>query len=209
MRDALNGGCRETYKWFKRHNVTNCGFGRSRAAWAQAKPPNAPALNPSTPPEYHIGAGDILQVIVFKEPDFSVPEISVQPDGNISLQFVGEIRAGGLTPLELQTSLGKALTPYIKDADVSILVKKIQSQKVFVTGEVKKGGPVQLTGPTTVLEVLSEAGLDDFANKNKIYVLRSEGGHEVRLPFRYKDVIQGKHAEQNILLRPGDTIVVP
>ncbi len=183
------------------------------ASWAQPKPPNAPALgsnsSASSNAAYRIGAGDILQVIVFKEPDFSVPEVSVQPDGNVSLQFVGAIKAAGLTPLELQTSLAKALTPYIKEADVSILVKKIQSQKVFVTGEVKKGGSVQLTGPTTVLEVLSEAGLDDFAKKNSIYVLRSEGGHEVKLPVRYKDVIEGKHPEQNVLLKPGDTIVVP
>jgi polysaccharide export outer membrane protein len=180
------------------------------ASWAQAKPPKLPAqdLNSSTA-AYRIGAGDILQVIVFKEPDFSVPEVSVQPDGNVSLQFVGEIKAAGLTPLELQMSLAKALTPYIKDADVSILVKKIQSQKVSVTGAVKKGGSVLLTGPMTVLEALSEAGLDDFAKKNSIYVLRSEGGHEVKLPVRYKDVIEGKHPEQNILLKPGDTIVVP
>src|ERR1700744_4504073 len=95
------------------------------SSWAQVKPPNAPALGSNTPPpEYRIGPGDVLQVVVFKEPDFSVPEVSVQPDGNVALQFVGEIKAAGLTPLELQTSLAKALKPYIIEADVSILVKK-------------------------------------------------------------------------------------
>jgi polysaccharide biosynthesis/export protein len=175
-------------------------------SWAQTKTSVPAALDSnSASATYRIGAGDVLQVIVFKEPDFSVPEITVQTDGRISLPFVDEIKAGGLTPAELQASLTTALTPFIKDAEVSILVKKIQSQKVFVTGYVKKGGPVQLTGPTTVLEVLSEAGLDDFANKNKIYVLRKGE----KLPFHYKDVVQGKHLEENILLQPNDTIVVP
>jgi polysaccharide biosynthesis/export protein len=160
-------------------------------------------------PNYRIGPGDVLQIVVYKEPDASVPEVTVRTDGKISLPFVGEVPAAGQTPSELETSLTKDLTRFIKEPDVSVLVKSVQSEKVFVIGSVKKGGPIRLTGSMTVLEALSEAGLDDFANRNKIYVLRTEGGKKVKLPFRYKDVIQGKHSEQNVLLRAGDTIVVP
>jgi len=177
------------------------------AARGQAGPKKVAAANRSatTPPEYKIGPGDVLQIAVFKEPDASVPDATVRSDGKISLPFLGEVEVQGMTPPALEKTLTQKLLPFIKDPEVSVVVKSVQSEKVFVIGQVKKSGPIKLTGSMKVLEALSEAGLDDFAKPNKIFVLRNN----TKLPFHYKDVIQGKHAEENIMLQPGDTIVVP
>lgn len=158
---------------------------------------------------YHIGYGDVLQIVVFKEPDASVADAAVRSDGKISVPFIGDVEAEGLTPTELKKSLTEKFGPYLRDPDVSVLVKDIQSEKVIVVGAVKKGGPIRLAGSMTVLEALSGVGFDDFAKLNSIYVLRSDAKGQVKMPFRYKDVIQGKHQEQNIVLKAGDTIVVP
>ncbi len=177
------------------------------ATWAQGAPKKGANLTQSvaTPPEYRIGPGDVLQISVFKEPDASVPEATVRSDGKISMPFLGEVEAQGLTPPDLEKSLTQKLLPFIKDPDVSVLVKSVQSEKIYVIGQVKKSGPIRLAGSMRVLQALSEAGLDDFAKTQKIYVLRNQA----KFPFHYKDVIQGKHAEENITLQPGDTIVVP
>jgi polysaccharide biosynthesis/export protein len=158
---------------------------------------------------YSIGFGDILQIVVFKEPDASVPETAVRSDGKISVPFIGEVEASGLTPSDLEKSLTEKFLPYIKNPEVAVLVKLVQSEKVVIVGQVRKGGPIRLGSSMTVLEALSEAGLGDFAKPNGIYVLRTESGNQVKMPFRYKDVIAGKHLEQNVRLKPGDTIVVP
>jgi len=176
-------------------------------SWAQGPPKKAiaNAQSAKTPPEYRIGPGDVLQISVFKEPDASVPEATVRTDGKISMPFLGEVEAQGLTPPDLEKFLTQKLLRFIKDPEVSVLVKSVQSEKVYVMGQVKHSGPIRLTGSMRVLQALSEAGLDDFAKPNKIYVLRNQ----VKFPFHYKDVIQGKHAEENITLQPGDTIIVP
>jgi polysaccharide export outer membrane protein len=177
------------------------------AVWGQAGLKKGAAANRSTtaPPEYKIGPGDVLQIAVFKEPDASVPDATVRSDGKISMPFLGEVEVQGMTPLAVEKTLTQKLLPFIKDPEVSVVVKSVQSERVFVIGQVKKSGPIKLTGSMKVLEALSEAGLDDFAKPQKIFVLRNN----TKLPFHYKDVIQGKHAEENIMLQPGDTIVVP
>ena len=177
------------------------------AVWGQAGLKKGAAANRSTttPPEYKIGPGDVLQIAVFKEPDASVPDATVRSDGKISMPFLGEVEVQGMTPLAVEKTLTQKLLPFIKDPEVSVVVKSVQSERVFVIGQVKKSGPIKLTGSMKVLEALSEAGLDDFAKSQKIFVLRNN----TKLPFHYKDVIQGKHAEENIMLQPGDTIVVP
>jgi polysaccharide biosynthesis/export protein len=177
------------------------------AVRGQAGPKKGAAASRSaaTPPEYKIGPGDVLQIAVFKEPDASVPEATVRSDGKISMPFLGEVEVQGMTPPAVEKTLTQRLLPFIKDPDVSVVVKSVQSEKVYVIGQVKKSGPIKLTGTMTVLEALSEAGLDDFAKPNKIFVLRNS----VKFPFHYKDVIQGKHSEENLVLQPGDTIVVP
>jgi len=163
----------------------------------------------ATRPGFRIGFGDVLQIVVFKEPDASVPETTVRSDGKISMPFIGELTASGLTPSELEKYLTLQLLSYIKDPEVAVLIKSVQSEKVVVVGQVKKGGAIRLGSSMTVLEALSEAGPDDFAKLNSIYVIRRHGSTQVKLPFRYRDVIAGKHLDQNILLEPGDTIVVP
>jgi polysaccharide export outer membrane protein len=176
-------------------------------AWSQGAPKTAarPAQAAINQAGYRIGPGDVLQITVFKEPDASVPEATVRSDGKISMPFLGEVEAQGLGPAELEKALAVKLVRFIKEPEVSVLVKSVQSEKIYVIGAVKKGGPIRLAGSMKVLEALSEAGLDDFAKTNKIYVLRNQE----KIPFKYKDVIQGKHPEQNIVLQAGDTVVVP
>jgi len=190
-----------------RHTAIGLVLVSALAAWGQAPPKKAAAKTQSvtTPPEYRIGPGDVLQISVFKEPDASVPEATVRSDGKISMPFLGEVETHGLTVPELEKSLTQKLLRFLKDPEVSVLVKSVQSEKVYVIGQVRHGGPIRITGSMRVLQALSEAGLDDFAKPNKIYVLRNQ----VKYPFHYKDVVQGKHPEENITLQPGDTIVVP
>src|SRR5205807_7753745 len=121
-----------------------------------------------------------------------------------------EIEVLGLTPVELEKTLVEKLATYINKPDVTVLVKTVNSKKVYLVGGVKKEGPVSLQSPLTILRAINEAGgLTDYAKQKKIYVLRSDNGNQVRLPFDYQAVIRGQHMEQNILLMPDDTIVVP
>ncbi len=162
------------------------------------------------PQGYRIGAGDVLQIVVWRETDASVPEAVVRSDGRISLPLIGDIEATGLSPAELETSLVRRLSQFYNNPVVSVLTKAINSRWVYVSGNVKREGPVALTRPMNVLQALQEAGgLSEWARKTKIYVLRKSGGKQEKLPFNYKAVINGEHLEQNVDLLPNDTIVVP
>ena len=177
------------------------------AADASSAATAAPRVDPAA---YHIGAGDVLQISVWKEPDASAHEVVVRYDGRISVPLVREIEVLGLTPVELEKTLVEKLATYINKPDVTVLVKTVNSKKVYLVGGVKKEGPVSLQSPLTILRAINEAGgLTDYAKQKKIYVLRSDNGNQVRLPFDYQAVIRGQHMEQNILLMPDDTIVVP
>ena len=166
--------------------------------------------NPSGPPGYRIGAGDILEINVWKEPEASVQGVIVRPDGKISLPLVKDLEVLGLTPVELQKVLTAKLSLLINGADVTVVVKEIRSKKVYLVGAVRKEGTVPLLANLTVLQVLSEAGgLTEYAKRKKIYVLRKENGKETKLPFNYDAVVKGEHMEQNIPLLPDDVIVVP
>jgi polysaccharide biosynthesis/export protein len=154
---------------------------------------------------YKIGPADILSIRVWNEEKFSGP-VAVHQDGKITLPLVGDVEAGGLTPVEVQETVAKALTKYVVKPLVTVTVQEVQSKKYYLDGEVNHPGEYALAIPTTILEAISRAGgLQEFANTKKIYVLR---GTE-RLPFNYKDVLRGKHMEQNIRVEPGDHIVVP
>jgi polysaccharide biosynthesis/export protein len=182
------------------------GAGCIAAAGQDQKPPKDPGL----PEGYRIGAGDVLSIVVWKEPEASVPEVMVRADGKISLPLIGEVVAAGLTPDALKESVAGKLTEYIKSPSVTVLPRVINSRKVYVAGNVKKEGPLPLLRPLTVLQAINEAGgLADFASKKKIYVLRTVNGKQEKLPFDYGSVIKGKHLEQNVFLLPDDTIVVP
>lgn len=164
----------------------------------------------NVPEGYRIGAGDILQIVVWKEPDASVPEVVVRADGKITVPLVKEIEVAGLTPVELEKKLTEKLTQLIHGADVTVIPKQIHSQKVYILGAVKTEGPIVLTAPMTVLQALVEAGgLTDYAKRKKIYILRSQNGKQQRLPFDYDAVLKGERMEMNIQVMPDDTIVVP
>ena len=178
------------------------------AAPPRAATPVVPA-GVVTPADYVIGPDDVLMVIFWREQDLS-SEVAVRPDGKISLPLLNEIQASGLTPEELRSNLTKAANRYVEDPAVTIVVKAINSRKVFITGEVAKPGPYPLSGPTTVLQMIATAGgVLEYAKEDRIVVMRTENGRTVSRRFNYKQVSEGKNLQQNIELKPGDTIVVP
>lgn len=158
--------------------------------------------------DYVIGADDQLKITVWKEPDLS-EQLPVRPDGKISMPLLNDIPAAGLTPLQLKDSITEKLKKFISDPRVTVVVTAMNSRRVFVTGEVVHSGPMNLLPHMTMLQALSQAGFTQFANLKAIYLLRTENGKQEKLPFNYKDVVKGNHPEQNILLKPGDTLVVP
>ena len=170
-------------------------------------------VSPATKPHdaaYKIGSSDVLAITVWKEPEVS-RSIPVRPDGKISLPLVGELQAAGRTPLQLEQDISGKLKAYITNPDVNVMVQQINSEKFNVLGRVAHSGSFPLSSDITVLDAIATAGgFLDFAKETGVYVLRSTpGGGQKRLAFNYKDVIKGKHPEQNIKLEPGDTVVVP
>ena len=162
----------------------------------------------ATPSDYVIGADDVLKISVWKEPELS-EALPVRPDGKISMPLLNDIPAAGLTPLQLKDSITEKLKKYIADPRVTVVVTAMNSRRVFVTGEVLHTGPISLLPHMTMLQALSQAGFTQFANLKGIYLLRTQNGRQVKIPFNYKDVVKGNHPEQNIVLMPGDTLVVP
>ena len=168
------------------------------------------ALPAPNDPTYIIGAEDILSVKVWKEPEISASAVPVRPDGKISLPLVDDVQAAGLTPVALAERVKQLLSRYVTDPLVTVTVNSVNSRKVYVLGQVGRPGAFPLLANMTVLQVLSSAGgITEFAKAQKIYVLRSENGTQSKLPFNYKDVIKGKNPGQNVILKAGDTIVVP
>lgn len=194
------------------------GLGSAAAAPQQDKPAanapdttNAPekAAAPATAGGYVISPGDLLDVQVWQEPNVS-KQVPVRPDGKISLPLLDDVQAAGLTATALTANLTERLKKFISDPQVTVIVTQVNSQRIYITGEVNRGGIVPLEPGMTVLQGLASAGgFTAFANVKKIYVLRKENGKQVKFPFNYKEAIKGKDASQNILLQPGDTIVVP
>lgn len=166
------------------------------------------ATDSSVASDYVIGPDDTLHITVWKEPDLW-ETLPVRPDGKISMPLLDDIQASGLTPLQLKESITEKLKRYIADPRVNVVVTAMHSQRIFVTGEVNKTGPMTLLAGMTVLQALAEAGFNQFANLKNIYLLRTENGKQLKIPFNYKQVVKGRHPEQNIVLKPGDTIVVP
>jgi polysaccharide biosynthesis/export protein len=157
---------------------------------------------------YIIGAEDALQVTVWKEPTLS-GAFPVRPDGMISLGLVGDVPAAGLTPMQLGLNITERLKKYIQDPSVSVVVTAVNSQRIFMIGEVGRVGPLALTPGMTPLQAISAAGgLTTFANSKHIYILRGPQGKQVKIPFNYKLALKGD-STQLISLQPGDTVVVP
>jgi polysaccharide export outer membrane protein len=169
----------------------------------------AATMAANLPPNYVIGPDDVLGIVFFGD-EALTGDVVVRPDGKISVPLLHDIQAAGLTPEALRDSLMKAGTRYLESPNATVVVRQINSRKVFITGRVARSGPYVLTAPTTVLQLIALAGgLTDWAEEDQIVVMRTENGSQVRHKFNYKDVIGGKKLQQNIVLEPGDTIVVP
>ena len=170
---------------------------------------SVPQLNPAPPADYVIGPEDVLSVVFWRDKDMSL-DVTVRPDGKISLPLLNDVPAAGLTPAQLCDRLGEEAKRFIEDPNVTVIVRQINSRRVFVTGEVFKPGPYSLIGPTTVLQMLATAGgLKEYADSKHIVVIRKENGRTIMNRFNYDDAVKPKGVRGNIDLKPGDTIVVP
>jgi polysaccharide export outer membrane protein len=161
------------------------------------------------PTGYVIGPDDVLAVVFWRDKDMSA-EVTVRPDGKITLPLINEVQAAGQTPEQLRDTLQQAATKFLEDPTVSVVVKTINSRKVFITGQVAKPGAYSLSAPTTVMQLIAMAGgLLEFADSKNITIIRNENGKPTAYQFNYKDVVKRKNLKQNIELKPGDTVVVP
>lgn len=159
-------------------------------------------------PNYVIGAQDVLDINVWKEEQLT-KSVPVRPDGKISLPLLNDVQAAGLTPTQLANNITESLKKFVTDPQVTVIVREINSQRVYLIGEVTRAGAYPLLPGMTVLQALSSGGgFTQYANTKKIYVLRSENGKQEKLPFNYKQALN-PDANQNITLKAGDTIVVP
>ncbi len=189
------------------------GFSGSHGFAAGSFPQSTSAAATSANPgstDYLIGDDDVLEINVWNEPDLK-QSLPVRSDGKITLPLIGEIQAAGETPSQLQQAIAAKLKVYITHPTVTVMVLQMNSRKFNILGRVAKPGSYPLTATTTVLDAIAQAGgFQDFAKEKDVYILRkNSSGRETRIPFNYKAVIKGKHAEQNIVLEPHDTVVIP
>ena len=188
--------------------------GQTTPALSTPASPAAPAQTPGTPApaaadaRYVIGAEDVLQITVWNEPKMS-GALPVRPDGMISIALIGDLPAAGRTPAQLGNDITEKAKKVIRDPNVTVVVTAVNSQKVFLVGEVGKVGPIALTPGMTPLQAIATAGgPGPFANVKKIYILRGAGVQQQRIPFNYKQALKGE-SRQGVELHSGDTIVVP
>jgi polysaccharide biosynthesis/export protein len=192
---------------------------RAQTGAAAVTPPQRAAADPAgaggvtPPPDYVIGPSDVLTVVFWRDKDIS-GDVEVRPDGKISLPLINDIQAAGLTPTQLRASVTEAAKKFIEDPTVTVIVKQINSRKVFITGQVAKPGPYQLVEHMTVLQLIAMAGgLLEYADAENIVVVRNSQKRPDGVPWsyrvNYKDIAQRKHLNENIELMPGDTVIVP
>ena len=157
-------------------------------------------------PGYHIGVGDVLHVSVWGQDQFT-RDVTVQPDGRISMPLISEVSASGLTVPQTEAMLHQALLRFVKAPRVTVNVVEAKSKVIYVTGEVLRPGGYLLISQTTALQLLVRSGgPTDFAKLKRAYVLRSSGE---RLPVNLKDILKGKASARDVSLAAGDTVVVP
>jgi polysaccharide export outer membrane protein len=179
------------------------GLARAEERAAAAKPAvrGSPAV-----PAYLIGVGDVLRIVVWKEPDLTL-DATVRLDGMITLPLVGDVQAAGRVPSELAEGLARALDRFVESPRVTVSVSQATSARVYVVGEMLRPGEFPLSGGMTVLKALALAGgFREFAKRDNIVIVR---GDQTVIPFNYKRVVEGRDVSQNVLLAAGDTIVVP
>lgn len=164
------------------------------------------------PPDFIIGPDDVLAVSFWRDKELS-GDVVVRPDGKVSLQLINEVQAAGLTPEQLRVAITQAASKYVEDPTVTVVVKQINSRKVFVVGQANKPGIYPLAGPMTVVQLIALAGgLTEFADRENIVIVRAErrpDGEPVSVRINYKDLMKRKNLKQNIDLKPGDTIMIP
>jgi polysaccharide biosynthesis/export protein len=191
--------------------------GAAGAVLAQQPPSGITAASPavgtsamaSLPPGYIIGTEDVLSIVFWRDKDMSA-DVVVRPDGKITLPLLNEVQAAGYTPEQLRVQLTEAATKFVEDPTASVVVKEIHSRNAYITGNVAKPATYQLSGDMNVLQLIALAGgLLEYADAKNIVVIRTEAGYQQYHRFNYKDVVKQKHIEQNIVLKPGDTVVVP
>ena len=179
-----------------------------RPADPVAPPPNVVA-GVEVPEHYIIGPGDVLGVVFWREKELS-GDVAVLPDGRITIPLINEISAAGLTPEQLRNQLVEAARQFVKDPTAFVVVRQVNSRRVFVTGMVAKPGQYPLYQTMTVLQLIAAAGgVLEYAKSEDIVIIRREPGQMVSFTFNYKDVLKKKNLHQNIDLKPGDTVVVP
>ena len=180
-----------------------------------AFPPGSPAgasavpAGVQPPSGFVLGTDDVLTIVFWRDKDMSA-DVVVRPDGMITLPLVNDLRAAGLTPEQLRERVTSEAAKYIEDPSVTVVVKQINSLRVYITGQIAKPGVYPLTAPTTVLQLISLAGgLHEFAKSKDIVITRTEGGKQQLIRFNYRDVLKGRNLQQNVELKPGDTVLVP
>jgi polysaccharide export outer membrane protein len=159
---------------------------------------------------YKIGSGDILEIVTWKEPDFSREEVLVRIDGKISFPLLGDVQAAGQTPLQVKKEIEAGLKDYVSNPIVTVTVKNPGSQKFYILGEVAKTGEYQLVKGLTVLQAFALAGgFTQWAAKKEIILVRNEDGKEKIYRVNYKHIVEGKDFSKNIHLKADDIIIVP
>ncbi|PYR22954.1 MAG: hypothetical protein DMF94_02910 [Acidobacteria bacterium] len=170
--------------------------------------PAKPVASPALAKDYVIGVEDILNVVFWRDKELSA-EVTVRPDGKISLPMLNDVPAAGMTPEQLAAAVQQAAAKFVREPGATVIVKEVRSRKVYVIGEVVKPGTFPLASEMNVLQVIAEAGgFLEGANKGDVTIVRNENGQERRYKFNYNDVVRGKNVRQNIRLLPGDTILI-
>jgi len=189
-----------------------CSIALAQGAPAQAavNPASESNVAPAVPVDstYIIGPEDVLHIAVWKEADLTATE-PVRADGKISLPLLNDVQAAGLTPMQLSESLTEKLKKFVADPRVTVVVTAINSKKIYMLGEVSHSGAMTMSPNMTVMQALASAGINQFANTKKIYILRTENGKKQKYPVNYRKLIKGQDIEHDYALQPGDTIVVP
>ena len=180
----------------------------AESALAQQPPrPAAPAASQPKVEDYRIGPEDVLAIAVWNNEAMS-RVVPVRPDGKISLPLLDDVQAAGLTPMQLRDGIAKRLSEYVPSPSVSVIVNDVRSFKVSVIGEVSRPARYELKSRASVLDVLALAGgFNQFANRARLVILRTDGDKQLRIPFNYNRVVAGE--EENVYLRPNDIILVP
>jgi polysaccharide export outer membrane protein len=184
---------------------------KSAPAATSASPSAPPAVptGPTLPADYVVGPEDVLSVVFWREREMSA-DVLVRPDGRISLPLLNDVEVAGLTPDQVRERVIEGAKKFVEEPSATVVVKQINSRKVYITGNVERPGPFPLLRPTTILQLISLAGgLKEFAKSGDIVVVRVDGAQQATFPFNYDDVKNRKNLAQNILLKPGDTVIVP